>query len=133
MLLVASDTEARSLWAAMESDAQGESAGRVSEHSSYSVHRGPLKVLDVHSLTSTKQNDQTPKLNLTAHTSSIKRNLEVSENYRGISPKGTLAAVAAGSTRRAGVLTEVVVASNGLSAEVAHETATAARHPVAAL
>lgn len=54
-------------------------------------------------------------------------------NYRGVGPEGTLAAVAAGSARGAGVLAEVVVASDGLSAEVAHEAAAAARHPVAAL
>lgn len=54
-------------------------------------------------------------------------------NYRGVGPEGTLAAVAAGSARRAGVLAEVVVAGDGLSAEVAHEAPAAARHPVAAL
>lgn len=54
-------------------------------------------------------------------------------NYCGVGPEGTLAAVAAGSARRAGVLAEVVVAGDGLSAEVAHEAAAAARHPVAAL
>lgn len=55
------------------------------------------------------------------------------DGYRGIGPEGTLAAVAAGRSRRAGVLAEVVVAGDGLSAEVAHEAAAAARHPVAAL
>lgn len=50
----------------------------------------------------------------------------MSEIYRGISPEGTLAAVAAGSARGAGVLAEVVVAGDRLSAEVAHEAATAA-------
>lgn len=53
--------------------------------------------------------------------------------HRGVGPEGALAAVAARSARRAGVLAEVVVAGDGLSAEVAHEAATAARHPVAAL
>lgn len=53
--------------------------------------------------------------------------------YRGVCPERTLAAVAAGSAGRAGVLAEVVVASDGLSAEVAHEAAAAARHTVAAL
>ena len=55
------------------------------------------------------------------------------KNYRGVGPEGTLAAVAAGCARRAGVLAEVVVAGDRLSAEVAHEAATTARHPVAAL
>ncbi len=53
--------------------------------------------------------------------------------YRGVGPQGALAAVAAGSAWGAGVLAEVVVASDGLSAEVTHEAAAAARHSVAAL
>lgn len=53
--------------------------------------------------------------------------------YRGVGPEGTLAAVAAGSAWRAGVLAEVVVSGDGLSAEVAHEAAAATRHAVAAL
>lgn len=48
------------------------------------------------------------------------------KNYRGVSPEGTLAAVAAGRARRAGMLAEVVVAGDGLSAEIAHEAAAAA-------
>lgn len=53
--------------------------------------------------------------------------------YRGVSPEGAFAAVAAGSPRRACVLAEVVVTGDGLSAEVAHEAAAPARHSVAAL
>lgn len=53
--------------------------------------------------------------------------------HRGVGPQGALAAVAAGSARRAGVLAEVVVAGDGLSAEVTHEAAAATRHAVAAL
>lgn len=53
--------------------------------------------------------------------------------HRGVGPEGALAAVAAGSAGRPGVLAEVVIAGDGLSAEVAHEAAAAARHPVAAL
>lgn len=53
--------------------------------------------------------------------------------YRGVSPEGAFAAVAAGSTGGAGVLAEVVVTRDGLSAEVAHEAAAPARHSVAAL
>lgn len=55
------------------------------------------------------------------------------KDYRRVGPEGALAAVAAGSARRTGVLAEVVVARDGLSAEVTHEAAAAARHPVAAL
>lgn len=55
------------------------------------------------------------------------------KRYRGVGPEGALAAVSAGRSRRAGVLAEVVVAGDRLSAEVAHEAAAAARHPVAAL
>lgn len=55
------------------------------------------------------------------------------EDYRGVGPEGAFAAVAAGGTRGACVLTEVVVAGDGLPAEVAHEAPAPARHPVAAL
>lgn len=53
--------------------------------------------------------------------------------HRGVSPQRTLATVVAGSARRAGVLAEMVVAGDWLSAEVAHEVAAATRHAVAAL
>lgn len=53
--------------------------------------------------------------------------------HRRVGPEGTLATVAARCAGGAGVLAEVVVAGDGLSAEVAHEAAAAARHAVAAL
>lgn len=60
--------------------------------------------------------------------------LELSvQAHRGVGPEGTLAAVAARRAGGAGVLAEVVVAGDGVSAEVAHEAAAAARHAVAAL
>lgn len=55
------------------------------------------------------------------------------EAYRGVGPEGAFAAMAAGGTRGACVLTEVVVAGDGLPAEVAHEAPAPARHSVAAL
>lgn len=53
--------------------------------------------------------------------------------YRGVRPQRALLAVSAGGTRRAGVLAEVVVAVDWLSAEVAHVGAAATPHSVAAL
>lgn len=53
--------------------------------------------------------------------------------YRGVCPQRALLALAAGGAGRAGVLAEVVVAVDGVAAEVAHEGAAAARHSVAAL
>lgn len=53
-------------------------------------------------------------------------------DYRGVCPEGAFAAVAAAGAGRARVLAEVVVTVDGLSAEVAHEAAAPARHPVAA-
>lgn len=55
------------------------------------------------------------------------------EDYRGVGPEGAFAAVAAGGAGGACVLTEVVVAGDGLPAEVAHEAPAPARHPVASL
>lgn len=53
--------------------------------------------------------------------------------HRGVGPEGAFVAVAAGGAGGAGVLAEVVVAGDGLPAEVAHEAAAAAGHAVAAL
>lgn len=55
------------------------------------------------------------------------------QTHRGVGPERTLATVPARGAGGAGVLAEVVVARDGLSAQVAHEAAAAARHPVAAL
>lgn len=54
------------------------------------------------------------------------------ESHRGVGPQAALAAVSAGGAGGAGVLAEVVVAGDGLPAQVAHAAAAAARHPVAA-
>lgn len=53
-------------------------------------------------------------------------------SHRRVGPQAALAAVPAGGAGGAGMLAEVVVAGDRLSAQVAHATATAARHPVAA-
>lgn len=53
--------------------------------------------------------------------------------YCGICPERALCTVLAGSPGRAGVLAEVVVAVDGSPAEVAHLSAAAAGHAVAAL
>lgn len=55
------------------------------------------------------------------------------QTHRGVGPQRAFATVPAGGAGGARVLAEVVVARDGLPAQVAHEAAAAARHPVAAL
>lgn len=64
--------------------------------------------------------------------SEVKRSAGVSQSHRGVGPQAAPAAVSAGGAGGVGVLAEVVVAGDGLPAQVAHAAAAAARHAVAA-
>lgn len=110
----------------MESDAWCPSTGGVSGHNSHSVWRDTLKVTDIYRA-------ERPDTHIFHCCKNVEPRRVWYRTYRGIGPEGALPAVTTGSAGGAGVLAEVVVAGNGLSAEVAHEAATAARHPVAAL